>query len=114
MRPCRQCLSAFTLLLPAGNTSPCNSTSCLKFLNYLCPSKLGEYIPPTATTKLLEPKFNGFGTFCKAVLSGCLEKGADFKVKMAQYGYILGVVNRKGNQSLMLRCVIVQMACTST
>lgn len=57
-------------------------------------SKLGDHIPPTAPTKLLEPKFSGFGTFCKAVLSGCLEKGADLKVKMSQYWYISGVVNR--------------------
>lgn len=64
------------------------------------PSELGDCIPPTATTKLLEPKFSGFGTFCKAVLPGCLEKRADLKVKVSQYWYIPGVVNRKGNPTL--------------
>ncbi|KAF4798919.1 hypothetical protein TURU_059566 [Turdus rufiventris] len=61
--------------------------------------KLGDNISSTATTKL-ELKFSGFGTFCKAVLSGCLENSADLKVKMAQYWYILSVVNRKGNPIL--------------
>lgn len=109
MCQCRPCLSAFTVLLPAGNIfSLCNSISCLKFLNYLCPSKVGDYIPPTATTKLLELKFTGLGTFCKAALSGCLEKGADLKAKMAQYWYILGEGNRKGNPIFN-----VKMYCTA-
>lgn len=39
MCQCRQCLSAWALLFPARNTSSLrNSISCLKFLNYLCPS----------------------------------------------------------------------------
>lgn len=48
---CRQCLSVFTELLPAGSTSSlCYSISCLKFLYCLCPGKLGDCIPPIATS----------------------------------------------------------------
>lgn len=97
---CRQWQSAFTVLLTAESTSSlCNSIRCLKFLNCLCSSKLGDNISSTATT-MLELKFSGFGTFCKAVLSGCLENSAALKVKMALYWYILSVVNRKGNPIL--------------
>lgn len=97
---CRQCLSAFTVLLPAGNiSSQCNSMSCLKFLNYLCPCNLGDYILPTATTKRLESKCSGLWSVPQGWFIWVFEKGRRFEGENCKvvHQYFLGVVNRKLN-----------------
>lgn len=96
---CRQCLSTFTVLLSAGNRSSLhNSMSCLKFLNYLCPSNLGDYSPSTATTRLLEPKFSGLWSVLQSWFIWMFEKGRSFEGENGMvHRYLLGMVNRKGN-----------------